>query len=66
MTYIKTNVPGWVKDTETGAVLNTDFTRLDQLKQARIKNREINALKEDVEKLKKTVAMLCIQLGLKT
>lgn len=64
MKYVRTNVPGWVLDEDTGTVINTNTTQLEQLKAARAKNREINALKEDVEKLKKMLTVICINLGL--
>jgi hypothetical protein len=64
MTYIRTNVPGWVKDSRTGAVINTQTSQLDQLKAARIKNREFKALENEVKTLRAIVNRLCRELNI--
>jgi hypothetical protein len=64
MAWIRTNVPGWVKDDVTGAIINTNTTQLEQLKQARIANRELQQLKDEVKVLKAIVYRLCKEIGI--
>jgi hypothetical protein len=64
MAWIRTNVPGWVKDDVTGAIINTNTTQLEQLKQARKANRELQQLKDEVKVLKAIVSRLCKEIGI--
>ena len=51
MSYIKTEVPGYVKDTTTGTVLNTNFGEYMILKESRRRRKEHDELKEKLARL---------------
>lgn len=59
MSYIKTDIPGYVRDTESTAIINTDiesYQRYKMLRDERFKmrqlNDEINSMKEDINTIK--------------
>ena len=61
----RTNVPGWLKNTKTGVCINTNTGQLAALKAARIKNKEIQNLKNEVEDIKNILQDICKHLGVK-
>jgi hypothetical protein len=52
---VKTDVNGIVRDTDTGALLNTDLSGLDAYKKAKKKNAEIDGLREKVNSIENDV-----------
>ena len=52
---VKTDVNGIVRDTDTGALLNTDLGGLDAYKKAIKKNAEIDGLREKVNSIENDV-----------
>lgn len=46
------DAPGWVKDSSSKAVLNTDLSALEQRKQDKKKTNQINSLEMDVSEVK--------------
>jgi LPS O-antigen subunit length determinant protein (WzzB/FepE family) len=49
---VKTDVNGIVRDTTTGALLNTDLSGLEAYKKAKKKNAEMDSLKLEVNSIK--------------
>lgn len=64
MSQVKTNVPGWVKDTDTGVIINTNKSQLDNLKAQRKKNKQIEALESEVQIVKTMMLKICEKLGI--
>jgi hypothetical protein len=64
MKLVRTNVPGWSKDEDTGAILNTNVGQVEMLKAARVKNREMKALENEVKALRAVLNRVCKHLGL--
>ena len=64
MNQVKTNVPGWVKDTDTGVIINTNKSQLDNLKAQRKKNKQIEALESEVQIVKTMMLKICEKLGI--
>lgn len=52
------NVQGWVKNSETKAVLNIDKTALQEYKLKKQKHQEINMMKTDLDYIKDDVDSL--------
>jgi len=63
---IRTNSPNYIKDTETGAVLNTDLTGYQAIVQAR-KNKNIiprvDALEREVASLRTIINQLLQEIA---
>lgn len=63
---IRTNFPNYIKDTETGAVLNTDLTGYQAIVQAR-KNKNliprIDALEREVASLRTIINQLLQEIA---
>jgi hypothetical protein len=53
---VKTDVNGIVRDTTTGALLNTDLNGLQAYKKAKKKNAEIDDLKQKVNSIENDVS----------
>ena len=58
MSYEKTEVPGILKDKETGVLINTNESDLTSFRKQRAAIKERAALKAEVERLKKEQAEL--------
>jgi hypothetical protein len=46
------DAPGWVKDSSSKAVLNADYSALEQRKLNKKKNTQINNIEEDLSNVK--------------
>ena len=53
MALVKTNVPGYLMDRDTGVVINSNRTELDSYRKQVAQFREFNDLKEDFESMKR-------------
>jgi len=58
MRIAKTNVPGYVKDTKTGQVTNTNQAAFEEFKMTRTKAKEFESMKEDIKALRSRIEML--------
>jgi hypothetical protein len=57
MTMLKVeNAPGWVKNTNNKAVLNSNLTALQEHKANKIKNTQLHTMKAEVEELKSDIS----------
>lgn len=63
--YVKTDKVGWLRDTETGAILSVDYRgqkdyhdRLLKFKETQDKIKSINTLQEEVNQLKDIIQKL--------
>lgn len=56
MSYIPTDVSNLIKDTETGALLNTDKNALQAYKMRRYNASRIDTIESDVGEVKKELA----------
>lgn len=56
MSYIPTDVSNLIKDTETGALLNTDKNALQAYKMRRYSASRIDTIESDVGEVKKELA----------
>ena len=60
--YVPTDKRGWVRDTETGAILSVDRRgrkeHLERVARQTAKNDELNSLKDEVSQLKELVNKL--------
>jgi archaellum component FlaC len=50
------NAPGWVKNTNNKAVLNSNLTALQEHKANKLKNTQIHTMKSEVEELKSDIS----------
>lgn len=50
---LKTNVPGFLKDPETGVVINNNYNELEAHYMARQKAKELAEVKNNVDELKR-------------
>lgn len=55
---VKTNVSGFIRDTKTGLVSNTNKASFEQMKAQRERDKEIKSLRNEVDVLKIQVAEL--------
>lgn len=62
---MKTNVPGYIKDEETGAVINTNMSELEaykqqlaQLKKQKALETKINSMESDISEIKNLLKAL--------
>ena len=63
MKYAKVKeAPGLVRDLTNNAILNTDGSRLQAYKKARNKQREVDAMAQDLNNLKSDVEEIKTQL----
>jgi|DEB0MinimDraft_6_1074348.scaffolds.fasta_scaffold01026_3 hypothetical protein len=60
--FVNTDQMGWVRDTESGAIICIDQDakkqHLEEVKRQRAKNDELNNLKDELSQLKKLVNKL--------
>jgi hypothetical protein len=56
MTYQKTKIEGFVKDSETGAILNTQVSQLDVIRAQRRAKAEQDQLKAQVQELQSSMS----------
>jgi hypothetical protein len=55
---LKTDLEGYVKDEETGVVLNTDFSDYDRFVQQKNQHKEYLKTKQDIASLQQEMAEL--------
>lgn len=53
MTWVRTNVPGYVKDTRTGSIINTNVGEYQSVRHARRRKLEVEAMRENITRLEK-------------
>lgn len=53
MSWVRTNIPGYVKDTRTGSIINTNVGEYQTVRTARRKKIEMEAMRENIVRLEK-------------
>lgn len=60
--YVRTDQQGWIRDTETGAILSVNRSaqkeHKERVEKQRAKNAELNSLKDELSQLKALVNKL--------
>jgi acylphosphatase len=55
MSWNRTNVPGYVKNSQDGTIINTNMGEFQSVKAARRRKLEVEAMREHIARLEKLV-----------